>query len=191
MMTPMKRPSKRRFGSSGIDPLEVGAIALLKRKYPVALRAFTTAYQSKDWRTRDLAVTGLGDMLDPRLPENGKPPAVALAIGWEPPTLMQSSKVFITDRRLLVLLETYTQPWRWQPKNIAEQKTLHALRAALTLLEQILLNDANHLVRFSTLMVLTDTIDESQQEFIRPVLQRALGREQNELLAEMLSDLLA
>ena len=62
--------------------------------------------------------------------------------------------------------------------------------AAMALLEQILLNDANHLVRFSALMVLTETIDKSQQEFVRPVLQKAVGREQNELLAEMISDLL-
>jgi len=186
----MKKRSKRKYGSSGLNPLEVGAIALMKRKYPAALRAFTAAYQSKDWRTRDLAVTGLGDMLDARLPESGKSPAVALAMGWEPPALMKSSKTHISDRRMLILLETYTQPWRWQPQNIAEQKTLHALRAAMILLEQILLNDANHLVRFSALMMLTDTVDESQQEFVRPVLQRALGREQNELLAEMLSDLL-
>ena len=187
----MKKPTKRKFRTSSVDPLEVGAIALMKRRYSAALRAFSMAYQSKEWRPRDLAVTGLGDMLDPRLPENGKPPAIALAIGWEPPDLIQSGKLYISEARLLVLLETYTQPSRWQPQNIAEQKTLHALRGALTLLEQILLNDASHLVRFSALMVLTEAVDQAQQEFIRPVLQRALGREQHDLLTEMLSDLLA
>ena len=189
----MKKPAKRKYRTSSLDPLEVGAIAVIKRKYPVALRAFTEAYQSREWRARDLAVTGLGDMLDTRLPENGKPPAIALAIGWKPPALdlLQSGKVPVSDQRLLVLLETFTQPTRWGPQTIAEQKTLHALRGALTLLEQILLNDASHLVRFGALMVLTETVDQSQQEFIRPVLQRALRQEEHELLVEMLSDLLS
>ena len=187
----MKKPAKRRFGTSNVDPLELGAIALVKRKYPTALRAFTMAYQSKVWFTRDLAVTGLGDMLDVRLPESGKLPAIALAIGWESPQLIQSSKAYISEQRLLVLMEVFTQPWRWQPQNIAEQKTLHALRGALELLEQILLNDASHLVRFSALMMLTEAVDESQQVFIQPVLQQALGRERHELLIELLSNLLA
>ena len=189
----MKKPVKRKFRTSSLDPLEVGAIALIKRKYPAALHAFTVAYQSREWRARDLAVTGLGDMLDARLPEDGKPPAIALAIGWKPSEvrMLQSGRVSVSNQRLLVLLETFTQSSRWGPQTIAEQKTLLALRGALKLLEQILLNDASHLVRFSALMVLTETVDRSQQEFIRPVLQRALRQEEHELLAEMLSDLLA
>ena len=187
----MKKPAKRKFGTSNLNPLEVGAISLMKRKYPAALRALTSAYQSRDWRMRDLAVTGLGDMLDPRLPENNKTPSLALAIGWEPMEVVKFGKTYVSERRLLVLLETYTQPWLWAPQNIAEQKTLHALRGALQLLEQILISDASHLVRFSTVMILTETVDSSQQEFIRPVLQRALRHEQHELLAEMISELLS
>jgi len=171
------------------SPLQRGAIALLKRNLPLAYESFSLAYQSTAWQQRDQAVTGWGDLFDSRLFERDKTPSVTLAMGWQPPPIALH-KPYVPNQRLLVLRDSFLHPAQWRPQNLAEQKSLHALRAAKAALERVLVNDASVLVRTSAVILLWEYFGDEHPHTIQSAMERALRREKNPTLRFVLKELL-
>ncbi|HLA44403.1 MAG TPA: hypothetical protein VJZ27_13250 [Aggregatilineales bacterium] len=185
----MKQPD-RRYNRSYISSAKRGIMALLKRNLPAALTAFIDVYRSPKWQERDLAVTGLGDMLDSRLAEQHRHPAVIVAVGWVPASVPKHRQL-LSDERWLALLDSYPHPSQWSPRNLNEQKALHALRRAQAMLEHILISDASHLVRFGALLMLTEKLNEAHHHTIISVLERAYRYEKDKTLRFMIGSFIA
>jgi hypothetical protein len=180
----------RTTGIPRVTPIQRGMIALLKQDYPRALESIVLAYQSPKWKGRDAAVTALGDLLDSRVVDHSKEPSIMLVADWQPPRILSDKSKAIPDNRMLVLLESYLQPALWEPRSIQEYKTLRALHSAFQFLQRILLNEAHFLVRFSTLLVLTELIGADKRHFILPTLQRAHRQESDPLLKAAIAEFL-
>lgn len=179
--------SHRKTSPPQLSLLRKGALALLKRDFPAAVSLFSSAYRSSHWEKRDAAVTGLGDILDSRIIEQNKLPAILACLHWTPPKVIIPPRHRVSDERLLVLLDQFMQPVLWKPRTLNEQKILLAFRTAEQTLEHILLNDAHHLVRFSALIILTDLIGEERRPLILPTLEKAHRQEHNPMLKRVLA----
>jgi hypothetical protein len=182
------RPSNKTKNKSQTW-LRHGLAALLSRDWPRAYAYFQQVYQSADWQTRDLAIAGLGDMLDLRVASGEKTPMLALALGPLPSP--KAGKKALDTRRSLVLLEHYPQPGLVQPQTLTELKSLQALRAAQALMEQALLADPSTYVRLSSLMLLVNLFTGERQLFILKTLERATQQENDPALKQYLQAYLA
>lgn len=169
-------------------PLQRGILALSRRDYPSAFKAFRRLYQSPHWQQRDLAVTALSDLFDTRIIEDDKPPNCSLVSGWQvPPT----SNPMLSKPRLLVLLETFIHPTLCRPRNLLEHRTVQALQTTQNFLEHVLLHDPEYLVRFSTLVALNEYFPDERRYVILPTFQQALKHERNPDLKVLLEHFLA
>lgn len=164
-----------------------GASALLKRDLPTAYLAFSTLYQATDWHLRDVALIGLGDIVDMANYDAGKPPTIGIILKWKRDNTPAASSVILPDYRLAILLEGCLQRTRVTPHTLTERKTLRAMQKTLMMLQQILLNDPKHLVRFSAFIILNHTLAENQRTFIMPTLKQALRQEKNPALTAALA----
>src|SRR5574341_1987559 len=99
--------------------LKKGTLALLKRNLPAAYRAFAAAYHeyAQHWEPRDMAVTGLNDILDTRTYEIDKEPSILMILGWRG-RLAPESSAFISDERVLILLENFLRRTVFSPETI-------------------------------------------------------------------------
>ncbi len=183
----MTRSTPPRPKTQRLSPLQVGALKLLKHDYPRARHALRRAYASPNWQTRDAVVTGLGDMLDARVVQGDKPPALVLWLRWPAEQPWAASAEQPRPARLLQLQAVCLQPALWRPVNRAEQKTLHALRGAVYQLADILLTDKHYLVRFSAALTLSEMLDDDQRAIIQPQLRRAYTTESHDLLRDVLA----
>lgn len=173
-----------------LDEVRVGIVALLQHDLIRAEEAFTNVYQAPEWEWRDIAVTGMGDMVDVRMYENRKLPSVIVAAGWEPEEIPPRSPRALPEDRLLLLVEHSAQRTMVEAQTIEEQKNIHALRSAVASLKRALLNDPHHMVRFSALLMLTFTLGESKRPYIQATLERARQFEKNSLVLGALEDFL-
>jgi hypothetical protein len=180
----------RTTGIPKVTPIQRGMIALLKQDYPRALEFFMVAYQSPKWQIRDAAVTALGDLLDSRVVDQSKQPSIMLVTNWQPPRILSEKHKTIPDDRMMILLEAYLQPALWEPRSIQEYKTLRALHSTAQFLQRVLVNEAHYLVRFSTLLVLTELIGADKRHFILATLQRAHRQEPDPLLKAAIAEFL-
>jgi|GEM_PF-5735868 len=180
------RKSTQQF--SILAPLERGLLALHKRDYPSALKAFMVVYQDKDWVKRDAALLGMSDILDLNTIEHQKPFAVELVTEWRPPSRVIKTR--LADYRVLELMDVYLQPVLWSPRNLVERRTLRAFYETKNILERILLTDRSYFVRFSALMILTEQLGKERLHFIEPTLRRAKQYEKNDLVRQALAEYL-
>lgn len=170
--------------------LQKGIVALLRHDLPTAYRVFAALYHSKQWQTRDAALTGLSDLLDTRLYAEGKKPSICIAIGWEPPKHLPPIKNVVPKNRLLVLLDHYWQRSRIMPQTIAEKKALDAMRDSLALIENALIYDPSYLIRYSAYVILAYFMIENPRFLLLPTLEKALKQEKNLALRGALQELL-
>lgn len=169
--------------------LREGVYSLLDLDLNGAFNAFKLVYQSPHWRNRTLAVAGLGDILDTRIIEEGKKPAVMVALGWEMPTSTERHTP-LSNERLLVLMDHFLNPALSRPRRLEERKIVHTLRKTARYLEGILLADPHYLVRFDALIMLTHMQHEAKRPYFFPTLQRAYEVETHETIKAILGDLL-
>lgn len=170
-----------------MNDLHKGITAVLACDFPKAYTAFHQLYQTQDWEQRDLAVVGLGDILDRRIIEENKQLGTIILSNWQPTIRPAES---IRTGRLLALMDGFLQPTLLEPNSIAERNTLQALRQTVKLLEQITLTDGHHLVRLSAILILDGMLTDEQSGFILPTFQRALKTEPNDDLRTILRQLI-
>jgi hypothetical protein len=165
-------------------------LALLRHDYLAAFEQLRGLMTANAWQTRDLAITGLADLLDLRLLEQNKPPTLVYIVGWQPLRPPSPVKTALPKERLLTLLETYPYPSQRQPRNLNEWKHLQCFGQAKQLIERALTNDPHKLVRSTALVLLYDLFSESRKTLILPALERAHRRESDPDLQLALEQLL-
>jgi hypothetical protein len=140
---PQTRPSNLPKLSSA----QRHVLALLRRDYPTAFQHSSSLLQSRSWQARDLALAGLGDILDRRIIEQGKTPMLVYVVGWQPIAPPSPVKTALSADRLLALLDTFMYASQRQPHTLSEFKHLQIFKKSKQLLEKTLLGDPNALVR--------------------------------------------
>ncbi|MCL4879973.1 MAG: hypothetical protein KJ064_25180 [Anaerolineae bacterium] len=182
----MQERSKRRPESSR-QMVKHGIIALCRCQIPLAFTTFQAVYHSPNWQLRDIAVAGLGDILDTKFYAGEKAASAILAANWQPPGTLPKTPPPIPIKRLLLLADGFILDSQFQPQNPTEIRFRNAMRQTLKMLENILLNDAHYLVRFSAFAVLTHVIGEDKRHFILSTLKKAQRQETNPLLSDALA----